>query len=145
MTARSRYLAIAFGLEETGLISNALRPATSPALASSISFSSAGRKRLCVSALKSGASGNSPRCFEDRAGLPDHARFVERGRPVEWPAESDEPIRTRLIVRLIRPAKTGPPEKQRSVRVAENALMRRAAMRAFRRFNLALHYLSVRP
>jgi hypothetical protein len=51
---------MAFGLELTGLISNARRAFRSRALARSTTLASLLRNRLCVSALKSGGSGSLP-------------------------------------------------------------------------------------
>ncbi len=53
---------MAFGLVETGLISMALRPSTSPTSASATSLASFARNRAWVGYEKSGAVGSAPDC-----------------------------------------------------------------------------------
>lgn len=60
ITQRSRYRAIALGLDETGLISKACRATVSPALAKAMICASLARKREWVGLEKSGGCGRAP-------------------------------------------------------------------------------------
>src|SRR6187399_2800930 len=82
ITAKLRKRSIAFGEDEIGLMETALRPAISPASTSATSSANLARKRLWVSAEKSGAGGSSPasaasvRAFVDARGLPSVGAFA---------------------------------------------------------------------